>query len=192
MGDCALTVVYLIEGKNELPANGDLRAELHKELGTMRIPRVYIETSVFNFAFADDAPDKKNDTLELFEEIKEGLYDPYTSDYVLQELKRAAEPKQGLMIDLIDRYRMTFLEQNDEAERLASIYVFEGIFSEKFFTDAVHIAVATVNDLDFIVSFNFRHIVKRRTMTMTEGINIREGYKRIGIHSPTEVIEGEE
>ena len=158
----------------------------------MRIPRAYIETSVFNFVFADDAPDKKLDTLKFFEEIKSGLYMPYTSDYVLQELKRTDEPKQSRMIELISRYEMIFLERNDEAERLANLYVAEGVFSEKYFTDAVHIAVATVNDLDFIVSFNFRHIVKRKTMTLTEGINIRESYKRIGIHSPTEVIDNVE
>ncbi|MCL1876113.1 MAG: hypothetical protein FWF87_07660 [Synergistaceae bacterium] len=86
---------------------------------------------------------------------------------------------------------LLFLEQSDEAERLANLYVTEGIFPEKYFTDAIHIAVATVNDLDFVVSFNFKHIVKRKTMTMTEGINIREGYKRIGIHSPTEVIDND-
>ena len=71
-------------------------------------------------------------------------------------------------------------------------YVAEGVVSEKYFTDAIHIAVATVNDLDFVVSLNFQHIVKRKTMTMTEGINIREGYKRIGIHSPTEVINSDD
>jgi predicted nucleic acid-binding protein len=158
----------------------------------MRIPRVYIETSVFNFVFADDAPDKKQDTLKLFDEIKSGLYTPYTSDYVLQELKCADEPKQSQMIELISRYGMIFLEQSSEAERLANLYVAEGVFSKKYFTDAIHIATATVNDLDFIVSFNFRHIVKRKTMTMTTGINIREGYKQIGIYSPTEVIDNNE
>ena len=157
----------------------------------MRIPRVYIETLVFNFVFADDSPNKKRDTLKLFDEIKAGLYEPYTSDYVLQELKRAAEQKQSQMVELIDQYGVTFLEQNDEAERLANLYVTEGVVPEKYFTDAIHIAVATVNDLDFVVSFNFQHIVKRKTMTMTEGINIREGYKRIGIHSPTEVINND-
>ena len=142
--------------------------------------------------FTNDAPDKKRDALKLLAEIKAGLYEPYTSDYVLQELKRAAEPKQSQMVELISQYGMTFLEQDDEAERLANLYVAEGVVPEKYFTDAVHIAVATVNELDFIVSFNFRHIVKRKTMTMTEGINIREGYKRIGIHSPTEVIDSDE
>ncbi|MDR1588994.1 MAG: hypothetical protein LBS51_02250, partial [Oscillospiraceae bacterium] len=92
----------------------------------------------------------------------------------------------------INRYRMVFLEQSDEAERLAGIYVAEGVIPARYLTDGIHIAVASVSDLDFIVSFNFRHIVKRKTMTMTEGINIREGYRRIGIHSPTEVIESDE
>jgi len=36
----------------------------------------------------------------------------------------------------------------------------------------LYLYMATVNDLDFIVSFNFQHIVKRKTMTMTESINI--------------------
>jgi len=157
----------------------------------MKIPKVYIETSVFNFVLTDDAPDRKSDALKLFNEIKSGLYEPYTSDYVLQELMRAPEPKQSQMIEMISQYDMTFLKQSDEADRLASIYVADGVVPEKYFTDAVHIAVATVNDLDFIVSFNFQHIVKRKTMTMTESINIREGYKRIGIHSPTEVINND-
>jgi len=157
----------------------------------MKIPKVYIETSVFNFVLTDDAPDRKSDALKLFHEIESGLYEPYTSDYVLQELLRAPEPKQSNMIEMISQYGMIFLEQSDEADRLASIYVADGVVPEKYFTDAVHIAVATVNDLDFIVSFNFQHIVKRKTMTMTESINIREGYKRIGIHSPTEVISND-
>jgi predicted nucleic acid-binding protein len=158
----------------------------------MRVPKVYLETSVFNFCFADDAPDKRQDTLTLFEEIKDGKYVPYTSAYVLQELTRAEEPKQGKMVALIDEYEMRFLEQSVESDRLAQVYVSEGIIPAKHLTDALHIATATVHDLDFIVSYNFQHIVKRKTVTMTEVVNLREGYKRIGIFSPTEVIENDE
>jgi hypothetical protein len=86
---------------------------------------------VFNFAFGDDAPDKKLDALKLFKEIGEGKYEPYTSDYVLQVLREVAEPKQSRMIELISRHRMIFLEQSDEAERLAGIYVAEGAISAR-------------------------------------------------------------
>ena len=157
----------------------------------MRVPRIYVETSVFNFCFADDAPDKKLDALKLFQDIKNGKYDPYISDYVFLELKRASEPKQSQMIALIEQYGVMLLEPNTEADRLAQVYVDEGIIPAKHFVDAAHIATATAHDLDFIVSFNFQHIVKRKTVTMTESVNLREGYKRIGIFSPTEVIESD-
>jgi predicted nucleic acid-binding protein len=54
----------------------------------MKVQKVYIETSVLNFVFADDAPEKKADAQKLFAEIKAGLYESYTTDYVLQELMR--------------------------------------------------------------------------------------------------------
>jgi hypothetical protein len=84
------------------------------------------------------------------------------------------------------------LSANDAIKELANIYTLEGIIPERFFTDGLHIAAATVYELDFIVSFNFQHIVKRKTVEMTELVNFRQGYKRIGIYSPTEVIENVE
>jgi len=59
----------------------------------------------------------------------------------------------------------------------------------KYFTDALHIAAVTVAGLDFIVSLNFRHIVKRKTIIETEIINAREGFRRVFIHTPAEVID---
>lgn len=155
----------------------------------MRAPKIYLETSVFNFVFADDAPDKKQDTLKLFKEIKEGRYEPYTSDYVIDELEAAPEEKRLNMLRLIKEYSVKLIEANDEAVMLSKIYVAEGVIPQKYVTDALHIAVATIVDMDFIVSLNFRHIVKRKTMLLTEVINVREGYKKIGIYSPAEVIE---
>ena len=54
----------------------------------MRLQKIYIETTVFNFFFADDAPEKRQDTIMLFEEIKEGKYEPYTSFVVVDEIKK--------------------------------------------------------------------------------------------------------
>ncbi len=158
----------------------------------MRIPKIYVETSVFNFVFADDAPEKRQDTLVLFDEIRQGRYVPYTSDTVIRELDRATEPKRTKMLSLIGKYGFTVLPVAPEASLLARRYVAEGVIPQKYATDSIHIAAASVHDLDFIVSFNFKHIVKRKTITMTEAINLREGYKRIGIFSPTEVIENVE
>jgi predicted nucleic acid-binding protein len=155
----------------------------------MKIPKIYIETTVFNFLFAEDAPEKRQDTIKLFQEIRDGSYIPYTSDAVIEELEKATVEKFNQMFSLIGQYSMITLPVTDEAKRLADIYIKEGVIPEKYPTDALHIALATVNDLDYIVSYNFRHIVKVKTITMTESINLREKYKRIGIFSPTEVID---
>ena len=158
----------------------------------MRVPKIYIETSVFNFYFADDAPDKRDDTIRLFHEIRLGKYEPYTSLFVIEELQAASEPKRGKMLELIKRYGVTTLPGESEILRVAGLYVAEGVVPEKYLTDALHIAATTVNELDFIVSYNFRHIVKLKTITLTEIVNLRENYRKIGIYSPTEVIDYDE
>ena len=158
----------------------------------MRVQKIYLETTVFNFYFADDAPDKRTDTLLLFQEIAQGKYEPYTSDHVVEELLEASEPKQSLMLGLIKQYNVTVLPESSEAKRLAELYIEAGIIPKKYSTDALHVATTTINNLDFIVSYNFRHIVKMKTITMTEVVNLREHYHRIGIYSPTEVVEYED
>ncbi len=79
------------------------------------------------------------------------------------------------------------LEDEEEARRIANIYVNDGVLPEKYRYDGLHIAVATVNDLEYIFSLNFQHINKVKTKMMTGNINIREGYKPITIASPMEV-----
>ena len=129
----------------------------------------------------------------MFEEIKAGKFKPYTSQYVLDELEDTKDlEKREKMKALITGYSVEVIPANKEAEQLASIYVNDGIIREKYKTDAIHIAMATIANLDFIISLNFQHIVKHKTIFETEVINTREGYKRIFIHAPMEVIEHEE
>ena len=158
----------------------------------MRIPRIYLETTIFNFPFADDAPQYKADTLRLFTEIKAGKFKPFTSEYVTQELEAATDSMREDRLRLIKEYDIEVISVSDEAERLAVAYIEAGIIPQAYGTDSFHIAAATVNALDFIVSLNFRHIVKRKTIEETELINFREGYKKIGIYSPAEVIDNNE
>jgi hypothetical protein len=93
---------------------------------------------------------------------------------------------------LIADYGVTIIPASPEIEQLADVYVSAGIIPAKYATDALHLAAATVAGLDLIVSLNFRHIVKRKTMIETEIINAREGYKRLFIHTPAEIINYEE
>ena len=158
----------------------------------MRIPAIYLETTIFNFPFADDAPQYRADTLRLFEEIKAGRFKPYTSEYVTRELKAAPEHMREKRLQLIQDYDLEVIPATYEAERLANLYIREGVIPERYLTDALHIAAATIAGFDFIVSLNFRHIVKRKTIIETEIINAREGFRRVFIHTPAEVIDHDE
>ena len=158
----------------------------------MSIPSIYLETTIFNFPFVDDAPQYKADTLKLFADIKDGKFKPYTSTYITEELEKTnSGEKLAKMKALIKDYEITVLETNNEIIELAKAYIKAGVIPERFFTDALHIAVATVYGLDFIVSLNFKHIVKHKTKLLTEGINAMLGYSHIYILAPAEVISYE-
>jgi predicted nucleic acid-binding protein len=156
----------------------------------MRIPKIYLETSVLNFVFADDSPDKKAYTIKLFKMIEMGRFVPFTSDYVKKEIRATPDIlKRDELEKLITESKAIVLPNTEEIEELADEYVKEGVIPEKYRTDALHIATATFYELDIIVSWNFEHIVKRKTIINTGAINLRNDYKKVEIYSPPEVIE---
>ena len=157
----------------------------------MRILKVYLETTIFNYYF-DKERDAHPYTVELFNEIKQGKYKAFTSGHVIRELQKAPVEKKELMLGLIKQFGIDVLENSDEAEKLAEIYIREGIIPQRFKTDGMHIATATVNDLDMILSLNFKHIVKKKTIELTEFVNLREGYKKVQIYTPMEVADYDE
>ena len=152
--------------------------------------KIYLETTLFNFYFDVDR-DAHDATVTLFNEIAAGKHEPFTSESVLVELRKAPEEKQEKMISLISEMKIPVLELNAEAEQLADVYVRDGVIPLKYRADGLHIALATVNDLDMIISMNFQHIVKRKTEKMTAAINTLNGYNAVEILTPMEVIENE-
>ena len=156
----------------------------------MRVQKIYIETTLFNYYFDTDR-DAHPDTVTFFEECVAGKYEAYTSDYVINELENAPQEKRDKMIALIERYNITVLSASDEADNLARRYLAEGALPQGSLTDASHIAAASVNALDKILSLNFRHIVKEKTIKLTGAINTLLGYNVVEIKTPMEVIDDE-
>ena len=146
-------------------------------------PKIYLETTLFNYYFDKDR-DAHADTVRLFKDVAAGKYEAYTSQVVIDELKKAQEPKRGKMLALIPEYGIPILETSDVAGRLADIYIAEGIIPKTHRDDSMHIAIATVNKLDMIFSLNFKHIVKGRTILETGKINAWHGFRAIEFNSP--------
>jgi len=156
----------------------------------MRKQKIYIETTLFNYYF-DTERDAHIPTVALFKEIAAGKYEAFTSDYVTEELEKAPAEKREKMISLINEYDISVLEKSDEAEKIADLYVVAGIIPAKYQLDGIHIAIASINEFDMIVSLNFKHIVKHKTIIGTAAINTLNGYKSINIFSPMEVTDYE-
>jgi predicted nucleic acid-binding protein len=156
----------------------------------MKKPKIYLETTLFNYYFDKDR-DAHADTVQLFKEIAAGKYEAFTSTYVTEELEKAANPKRDKMLGLFKEYGIAILAPTAEADRMADIYVTEGVIPKKYLTDALHIAITTVYALDMIISLNFSHIVKRKTILTTGKINVLNGYHAVEIYSPMEIINNE-
>ncbi|PIZ16026.1 PIN domain nuclease [Candidatus Desantisbacteria bacterium CG_4_10_14_0_8_um_filter_48_22] len=155
----------------------------------MKKKNYYFDTSIFNFMFADDAPEKREVTEKLFKILSKQAEGIFISEEVAREIGRASEPRKTQVEDLVRRVAPQMLEIDSEAEALADRYIREGIIPEKYRADAIHIAVAVINEMDVIVSWNFQHIVKLKTRTEVNGVNKLLDYSEIEICSPLEVVE---
>lgn len=153
----------------------------------MKKLKLYFDTTIFNFAFADDAPQEKAVTLALIETVRNGKYDACLSDVVLREIGAASEEKARRLMALVNEMQPVELEFDEECRELAAEYIKRGIIPQKYEDDAFHIAIATVNNLDAVISWNFEHIVKLKTKREVTGTNLLLGYKELDIYSPLEV-----
>ena len=66
-------------------------------------------------------------------------------------------------------------------------YERHGISSPRFRNDMLHIALATVAEVDVLVSWNFRHVVRLDKIQKFNGANLELGYNTLAIYSPREV-----
>jgi hypothetical protein len=81
---------------------------------------------------------------------------------------------------------------SDEALDLQQAYIREKIVTPKWRDDALHVALATVNICDFIVSWNFKHIVNFQKIPLYNAVNRLHGYTEIQIYSPLELVVSDE
>jgi len=114
------------------------------------ISTIYLDTSTINFLFADDAPEKKEITIDLFENfIKTGVYKTFISNFVLQELNQTeTADKRNKLLKVIDDYFIETLELKnlDEVSELAQLYLKKGVIPPKKTFDALHIAAAVTHN----------------------------------------------
>ena len=149
--------------------------------------KLYLDTSIFNFAFSESTPEEMSLTRKFFENIDR--FEVGISNIVLEEVGRCPMPKRAQLMELINRYDLDVLEFDHESKKLADRYIKEGMIPVKYEDDAFHIAIATVNNINAILSWNFEHIVKVKTKREVVGINLIMGYRPLDIYTPREVVD---
>jgi len=151
----------------------------------IKILKVYIENSVIGGYFDDEF---KEHTRKLFDKFKKGIFKPVISSHVIAELENGApnHVKENLMTINYEEYTI-----NDEMIKLAEKYIEQKVVSENYYSDALHIAVATVIGVDVLVSWNFKHIVNLDRIKSFNSVNLKEGYSILEIRTPREVVENE-
>jgi predicted nucleic acid-binding protein len=158
----------------------------------MRKPKLYLETSVWNFCFAEDAPEKQAATLQFFEQVKHGAYDIFVSNIVFQEFDQAAEEKRELLYRLIADCQPTELKISTAVVQLADQYLVTKVLPATAEADSKHAAIATVYELDALISWNLKHLANLKKREKINGVNLTQGYtKKLELITPLEVSNDE-
>ncbi len=82
------------------------------------------------------------------------------------------------------------LAETDEADDLAHEYLKAGVVTERYADDAMHVAICTVHRINFLVSWNFRHLVNVQREAGFNAVNLLQGYPMLSIVNPKEIIYG--
>ena len=148
---------------------------------------LYIDTSVvggyFDIEFAKE-------TMALFDDIENSTFDIMVSSVTENELLDAPQQVRDFL-NTIPKELIKRVELTKEAMMLADTYIAENVVGKTSRDDCFHIALATINKADILVSWNFKHIVNVIRIRGYNAVNLKLGYSQIDIRSPKEIINYE-
>ena len=149
----------------------------------MKIPRIYIDTSVVGGCFDKEFAPWSNG---LVKDIRLGHFKCVVSEIVSAEIVDAPLTVRQ-KYDEICGVAEEELFLTEDVEVLFNAYRKHRILTDKFRNDMLHIAFATHAKVDIVVSWNFKHIVHFDKIRQFNAVNIEQGYQILAIHSPREV-----
>ena len=156
-------------------------------------PSVYIETSVIS-ALVDERshPASKTQRLQTqqwWEQQSPG-FELFYGEAVLVELQRTPFPRQKEALAILDN--MEFLAINDEIDGVASVYQKHLLMPVGDFGDALHLAIACVNGMDYLLTWNCRHLANTNKIQHIQTINLRLGLVTPMLLTPPMLVASEE
>jgi predicted nucleic acid-binding protein len=118
--------------------------------------------------FQEEAPYLRDLTRQFWRDILPH-FDVYVSEVVLDEIRATAEVNlRKALENLIKDFEI--LEVTEEVIKLADMYLSHRRLPRG---DAFHLASASIGEMDFLVTWNLRHLYKRGTQEMIREVNTR-------------------
>lgn len=150
----------------------------------MKKLKIFLDTSVYSALFDERDLSRQKQTQDFWKDIEE--YELYYSDINIEEIDAVINEKlkEKLKALLMKGQK---IEISKEVNNLTIKYIKESLIPEKYENDALLVALTSVHSLDILVSWNFKHLVKRKTRIGVNLINLKEGYKSIEILAPPEL-----
>ena len=149
--------------------------------------RIYIDTSVLGGCFDPEFASWSNG---LMRDFRAGRLVPVLSDVTAAEVASAPAPVRDLHQEMLG-LAGAVLPVTSAVLILVTQYERKKILGAKFRADMQHIALATIAEVDALVSWNFRHIVRLEKIRLFNAVNVESGYRVLSIRSPREVTTHE-
>ncbi len=151
----------------------------------MRKLKLYLETSVWSYYYADDTPEKRDITREFLSILDS--FEVMIAEPVLREINNAPGDLRNRLIELVGKHRPVLLDFEPPVEDLARAYLKTALPAASEM-DALHVAYATFYELDFVISWNMKHIANVGRQEKVRVVNRDNGYtKDLMLISPFEV-----
>lgn len=149
--------------------------------------RIYLDTSIFGGYFDEEF---QLYTKLLFGKLNSGEYNVLFSRLIEYELSLAPQKVRELFNSLPVSI-LEIIELTDEAIDLADRYILENVVGKTSRADCLHIALATINNADILLIWNFKHIVNVGRIRGYNAVNYKVGYKMLEIRTPREILDNE-
>ncbi|GHT11475.1 hypothetical protein AGMMS4956_04570 [Bacteroidia bacterium] len=149
--------------------------------------KIYIDTSIVGGFFDKEF---ETETKALFERLKDKEVVFVVSEVLYSELEDAP-PHVRDLLQTYDEECFEYVLLTDDAKELANSYIHAKVVGQTSLEDCQHIAIATVNKVDALASWNFKHIVNLDKIKGYNGVNLQKGYTTIEIRNPKDLIKYE-
>lgn len=147
-------------------------------------PKIYLDTSVISAFYDDRQPERMQLTQNFWKKIHN--YEVFISSIVIAEIDKWDDPTRLKLKKLIKGFNVLPAD-NKNVIQLTKKYIREKIIPASHELDATHIAVAAANNIDTLLSWNFKHIVRKKVKLGVNYINNLLGYDSLEIMTPAEL-----